>query len=324
MSTDPIPIPSEPADRKGDVGRHAYLVDLPTLGLAFLVYAAFVVLTLTYHALPWWLVLPLGASTVCLQGSLQHEAVHGYPFRRRWANHALIGWPLWLWLPHGSYVRSHLTHHMDQNLTDPERDPESNYVTQAQWQTMSGLHRLVRRAMATLAGRLILGPGYYTILVFVDLYRALEQRDWLSLRPWIWHLVMLAIILWWVLGICRIPFLEYVLLFAYPGTSMTVLRSYAEHRARTEVNARTIVCESGYFWNFMFLGNNFHALHHAEPGLVWYRRQTRYQEKKAEILARNENYTITGYTELARRYLCKAKEPLIHPFIGAGSKPAAE
>jgi fatty acid desaturase len=310
-------------DGKGDVGRHIYVVDGPTFGLALFVYAAFFLLTANYHALPWWLVLPLGASTICLHGSLQHEAVHGYPFRWRWANHALIGWSLWLWLPLGSYIQTHLKHHRDQNITDPELDPESNYVTQAQWQKMSQPHRLLRRSMATLAGRLVLGPGYFTYVAIADALRAARRGDWLSVRPWAWHAATLVVILWWVIGICRIPFLEYVLFFAYPGTSMALLRSYAEHRASRDVKERTVICESGWFWNLMFLGNNLHALHHAEPGLVWHQRRSRYLVLKDKILTENGNYLMRGYGELAGRFLFKPKEPLIHPLIRTESPSAA-
>src|SRR4029453_660754 len=59
-------------------------VDWPTLALAAGVYGAFASLIWFYHDLSWWLVLPLGAAIVCLQGSLQHEAIHGYPTRWSW------------------------------------------------------------------------------------------------------------------------------------------------------------------------------------------------------------------------------------------------
>src|SRR5688572_31135365 len=59
----------------------SYFIDWPTLILAIGVYATFGIITLNYHAMPWWLVLPLGAMIVCLHGSLQHEATHGFPTR---------------------------------------------------------------------------------------------------------------------------------------------------------------------------------------------------------------------------------------------------
>jgi fatty acid desaturase len=80
-------------------------IDWPTLALAAGIYGAFAGLTWFYHDLPWWLVLPLGAAIVCLQSSLQHEAVHGYPTRWSWLN-ALIAAPCSIWLPYGSIAAS--------------------------------------------------------------------------------------------------------------------------------------------------------------------------------------------------------------------------
>ena len=55
-------------------------VDLPTLALAGATYIGFGLVTWFHHALPWWVIMPLGGYFVALHGSLQHEAVHGYPF----------------------------------------------------------------------------------------------------------------------------------------------------------------------------------------------------------------------------------------------------
>ena len=76
---------------------------------------------------------------------------------------------------------------------------------------------------------------------------------------------------------------------------------------------RSIICDSGPFWSFMFLHNNLHALHHAEPALVWYRRPARYRATKESLLAGNGHYYISGYWALARAYLFRPKEPLLHP-----------
>ena len=76
--------------------------------------------------------LPLGGYVVCLHGSLQHEAVHGFPFRRRLWNSAIVFPSLWLWLPYTHYRETHLRHHRNDDLTFPV-DPESNYLTPEAW-----------------------------------------------------------------------------------------------------------------------------------------------------------------------------------------------
>ncbi len=112
---------------------------------------------------------------------------------------------------------------------------------------------------------------------------------------------------------CDIAPWTYILLIAYPGTSMALLRSYAEHRAMPNEKHRTVILEAGPFWSLMFLWNNLHALHHHEPGLVWWKRAGRYQELKDMLLAGNGHYFVPGYAALAKDYLLSPKEPLIHP-----------
>lgn len=304
---------------KWNLGRHDYRVDVPTLGLAIAIYAAFALLTWNYHFLPAWLVLPAGASLVCLHGSLQHEAVHRYPFRSLRLNRWLVGWPLWLWLPYDIYRRSHLKHHIDENLTDPVLDPESNYLASEQWSRLPPPLRLLRRAMATVAGRVLIGPAYFTARVWRDFAIALRRRDRRQLRPWLWHVGTMAVLLFWIVGVCGIPLWAYIACFAWPGTSMTLLRSYAEHRAHPEAGKRSLMLEAGWFWSLMFLNNNLHALHHAEPGLAWYKRPGAFRGRKAEWLDRNGGYAMPGYGWLAGRYLLRAKEPLIHPGMSAGA-----
>jgi fatty acid desaturase len=298
---------------KGDTGRIAYTIDWPTVGLAAAIYISFFLTTYFWTALPWWLLPILGTFIVGLHGSLQHEAVHGYPTRSTVVNLLIAGWALWLWLPYGTYRRTHLQHHIDEQLTDPTKDPESNYVTPTQWAAMSPLHRAVRLSMGSMAGRFILGPIYFAVMNYRELGEAILKRDRRILTPWIWHAFALAGILGWVIGVCHMPFWVYVLCFAYPGTSVALIRSFAEHKWSPEHNHRSAIVESGWFWSFLFLYNNLHILHHLEPGLAWHRRPARYREIRDQLIATNGGYVIRGYSELARRYLLTPKEPLLHP-----------
>lgn len=288
-------------------------VDWPTAAVAGGVYMAFGLLTWFYHWLPWWLVLPAGGYVVCLHGSLQHEAVHGYPTRHRWLNTLIVLPSLWLWLPYTSYRETHTTHHRDEHLTSPTLDPESNYLTSAQWQAFGPLRRVVRRAMATLLGRLVLGPPYFVLLTIRTLMHAILRGDVRQLRHWLAHAPGVAIVLVWVLAVCRIPFGEYVLLFVYPGVALTLMRSYAEHRAGREVNARTAITETGPLMSLAYLNNNLHLVHHLDPGAPWHRRAAEYRARRAELLALNQGYVIRGYGELVARYLVRPKEPILHP-----------
>ncbi|HMC18142.1 MAG TPA: hypothetical protein VKH16_02910, partial [Gemmatimonadales bacterium] len=58
-------------------------VEMPTLGVALLVYGGWLAVTLAYGHWPLIIVAPLAAVLVTLHGSLQHEIVHGHPTRWR-------------------------------------------------------------------------------------------------------------------------------------------------------------------------------------------------------------------------------------------------
>jgi len=288
-------------------------IDGPTLALAVGIYGAFGVLTWFARDLAWWVILPLGAFIVCLQSSLQHEAVHGYPTPWRWVNYAIAAPALWLWLPYGINRRDHLQHHIDENLTDPRLDPESNYLSAQAWAEMSLAHRTARGLMATLLGRITIGPLYYAMQALGDLVVASGRGDRDQLKHWTIHAFFVAALLWWVTQACGISFGEYLVLFAWPGTGLALIRSFAEHRAAPDVAARTATVEAGWLMRFLFLNNNLHALHHADPSAPWHQRPATYSRQRAEILGRSRYHLVSGYFHLFRNHLLDAKEPLLHP-----------
>ena len=116
-----------------------------------------------------------------------------------------------------------------------------------------------------------------------------------------------------MLVVCDIPLWAYILFFAYPGTSLTLVRSYAEHRAAGPVQQRTVICESNWFWSWLFLYNNLHLIHHRHPRLAWHQRRPRYLAEKAHLAAEQGYYTIKGYGAIFARYFLRAKEPMVHP-----------
>ncbi len=296
----------------------AVSIDLPTMGLAVGIYLAFGFLTWFHNALPWWVVAPLGGYIIALHGSLQHEAVHGFPSREAWMTELTVFPSLWLWLPFSVYRDAHLAHHRDENLTCPLTDPESNYLTPTIWEALGPFHRLVRRALTTLAGRLIIGPLYVVWRAGRYIQVAIRVGDRGYLARWLHHLPAVAVVLVWVLAVCRIPLWQYLLLYVYPGLSLTLLRSYAEHRAALPVGERIATVRANPVLAFLYTFNNLHALHHAEPATPWYHRPARYRLRQAELDQANGGYIIQGYGELFRRYLLSGKEQPVHPFAGRG------
>jgi fatty acid desaturase len=292
--------------------------------VAAVIYVVFGLLTWFYHALPWWLILPIAAYLIAWHGSLQHEVVHGHPTPWRWLNELLVFPSLWLWAPYALYRDSHLTHHQDENLTDPREDPESFYVSPEAWAKLGPLGRGMHWCLNTLSGRLLFGPAFCAGIFIIGEIRRIARGDFTNVGAWLVHGAACAVVLVWALWVCEIPFVSYVLLFAYPGLSLTLLRSFLEHQAREDVGHRTAVVETGPIMSLLFLYNNLHTLHHAEPGLAWYHLPWRYRTERARLLESNGGYVYRGYAEVFARYLLWPKESPVYPLAGQAPHPAAK
>ena len=279
----------------------------PTLAVAAAIYAAFAALTLNHEALPWWALVLAGGYVAAWHGSLQHEVVHGHPTPSPGLNELLVFPSLWLWLPFRLYRQSHLRHHDTGVITDPLEDPESYYLTPAEWERCSGLRRLFLIANNTLAGRLLLGPVVCVKAVVAEEGGRMLKGDFSNARAWAMHLAGCALVLAWVIGVCGMGALEYVLLIAYPGMAFTLLRSFAEHQANFDHDARTVMVKSGPLMSLLYLNNNLHAIHHAEPATAWYCLPARARERPSD------EYAFRGYGEIVARYLFKPKEPVKYP-----------
>ena len=89
-------------------------------------------------------------------------------------------------------------------------------------------------------------PGHRPVLVGRGPGRS-RRGDRASLRIWLWHVPAVALVLLWVAGVCGIPLWQYLLLTVLPGTSLTLVRSFAEHKAAGTPLERTALVESGPF-----------------------------------------------------------------------------
>lgn len=287
-------------------------IEYPTLLLAIAIYGGLLLLTFFHDALPLPLLILLGGYFVAWQGSLQHEVVHGHPTPWAWVNHLLVLPSPWLVIPFGLYRESHLRHHRNELLTDPLEDPESYYLTARSWRRIGPLGRMLLRANNSLAGRLLLGPLLLTAQSSWDLFRALLRFDAKALAAWALHGLGVALVLLWALGVSGLSFWEYALYFVYPGLSLTLLRSFAEHRATTVVSERTATLEAEWPLALLFLNNNLHSVHHAQPGLPWYRIPAAWRATRPDQ-AEGAGEHFAGYRALVRRYLFSAKEHPLHP-----------
>jgi len=288
-------------------------VEWLTLGLLVPIYGGFALLTWFHQLLPLWLLVPAAGYVVAWHGSLQHEAIHGHPTASRRVNELLVLPNLWLWMPFRVYRDSHLLHHRDERLTDPLDDPESYYMTAEQWQRCGRLMRAVLQFRNTVAGRLLAGPPIAVAHLWREQLPRVLRGERRALVAWGLNLLGCALVLAWVMGVCGMPILEYLAVFVYPGIALTLLRSFAEHRAEEDPANRSVIVDAAWPMALLFLNNNLHALHHREPGVPWYRLPVRYRAMREALLQANGGYRFRGYGEILARYLLWPKEAVVHP-----------
>jgi fatty acid desaturase len=312
------------ADRSADWGAggptRGRRVEWPTVVLAATIYVGWLAATWWHAGLPWPLRAALGGWLLAWHGSLQHEVIHGHPTPWRRLN-ALIGaTPLALWLPFERYQRSHLAHHATDRVTEPGADPETRYL-RAPTTRLARVGVLLARLQATLLGRMVLGP-------FVDLGRfvgaeaaAFAEAPGNSLKLWGVHALTAAPVLVWLLVVCRISLLDYGLTFVLPGAALTLVRSFAEHRADPVPARRVAVVERAPVLGLLFLNNNLHAAHHAWPGVAWFRLPELYRRKREAVLSGNGGLVYDGYREVFARYLFRRHDDPVHPALAAERAP---
>lgn len=287
-------------------------VEWPTLLVFVATYAVWAIATTLIWDLSPALAILTAAVAIAQYSSLSHEVLHGHPFRSRRLSEALVFPGLTVFVPYLRFKDLHLQHHFDPSLTDPYDDPESNYVDPAVWARLSAPARALLRFNNTLAGRMLLGPAISTWALVRGDVRAIRAGDRRVALAWALHLPGVALVALWLFTLGTMPVWAY-LLAAYIGWSLLKIRTYLEHRAHDTARARTVVIESQGPLAFLFLNNNFHAVHHMHPGVAWYRLPGLYAARKDHYLRRNDAYVYRSYVEIFRQYLFAPKDPVPHP-----------
>ncbi len=283
-------------------------VEWPTLIVAGCIAAGLAALLVVHDRLPLPITLVLLAVLGAWYGSLQHEVVHGHPTPWPRLNVSLVGAPLGLVYPFWLYRGDHIEHHATTELTDPDRDPESPYLHRAAWDTAPQLLRMLLTWRCTLLGRMVLGPGFAIASVGRRLAGHVidDDRRWITIRFLCADVMVLVGAQW--LGL---PAWEFALGFGYMGMSLTLVRSFAEHRAALD-GPHTAIVNSRGFWALLFLNNNLHVDHHRHPGVAWYRLPALHR-----VAARSAGTvhidTYSGYLEVFRRFLVRPIAPVVHP-----------
>ncbi len=249
-----------------------------------------------------------------LHSSLQHEIIHGHPFRSRQANTILGSLPIGIWIPFERYRDLHLKHHHDHSLTDPYDDPESNYLPRNAWRELPRYIQSMLWFNNTLLGRMSFGPAISLAHLYHQDLGLIRHHDPAILRAYLWHglglvavgtvLMFVSTMPWWLYGVC-----------AYLAMSVLKIRTYLEHCAFETVTHRTAIVEDRGLLSLLFLNNNLHAVHHRRPGMPWYELPRHYRQHRATYVKSNNGYVLPSYRFVIRQYLLRCKDPVAHPWV---------
>lgn len=294
-------------------------IEWPTLLLLMLTYAVWGAGTLLWDRSALVSIVLMGVA-IAQFSSLQHEALHGHPFRNAALNEALVFPALTLFIPYRRFRDAHLQHHFDPSLTDPFDDPESNYRDPAEWARLPGWRRMLLRLNNTLAGRMLLGPVLGTLRFIAVELTVLRQPA--VRQAWACHAVGLAMVLGW-LWWAGMPVRAY-LIAVWLGFALLKIRTFLEHRAHDTVRARTVVIEDRGPLSLLFLNNNFHVVHHMHPSVPWYDLPALYAARRDHYLRRNEGYVYRNYAQIFRAHFLRAKDPVSHPVWPVRKAPLSD
>ncbi|MFM2390979.1 MAG: hypothetical protein RLZZ437_2534 [Pseudomonadota bacterium] len=295
------------ADRTQDV------IEWPTLLVLVATYAIWLYATSGIYSWSPILGIIITGLAITQFSSLQHEALHGHPFRAAWLNELLVLPSVTLTVPFGRFRDTHLAHHHDPVLTDPYDDPESNYLDPAIW---SGLPRGIQLLLLlnnTLLGRIVLGPLIGNYLWLRGEARLILQGDRAVIRDWGLNTLGLIPVVAW-LWVASMPWWAY-LIAAWIGHGLLKIRTFLEHRAHDLCRARSVIVEDKGPLALLFLNNNFHAVHHMHPQVSWYKLPSLYVSQIEHYQRRNEGYVFRSYAPIFRAFLWRVKDPVAHPLM---------
>ncbi len=286
-------------------------VEWPTIAIAGSIAFGFAAMLTLGDRLP----VPATILVLALLGawynSLQHEVIHGHPTPWERANRWLVLAPITVLFPFDRYRETHLAHHRDEILTDPELDPESYYVTEAAWTRRGPGARALLLGLQTLLGRMLLGPFVYGSRFWGRMLTALPS-DPAARRQAMTHVLAVGGVLA-VVVVAPLSLVEYLVGTVWLGASVSFIRSFAEHRTGPQ-GLRTAVVHSGWFFSLLFLNNNLHVTHHRLPGLAWYRLPVAHAASDDDERAVAGAGLYRGYGEIVRRFAVRPTWVPVHTY----------
>jgi len=286
--------------------------DWLTLVLMTGVYGFWVWLMFIQNGLSGWGLAVLCAPLLTMHSSLQHEFMHGHPFRHQGVNDVLAMFSIGILVPYFRFKDTHLFHHTDARLCDPYDDPESWYQPESDWNRRSRVSQAIFNFNNTLIGRLMLGPAIGVFGFFkcdmMQFGRGAAHIGW----KWGLHLVLAAVLLLAISMWGNLSVLQYFVA-AYLGMSLLMVRTFIEHQVHEKIRGRSVIIETGGLFSLLFLNNNLHAVHHAYPGLAWYRLPGLFTANRDRFLKLNDGYSFKNYLQVFLKYGLRRKENVPYP-----------
>jgi fatty acid desaturase len=282
-----------------------------TLGLLAATYALWIFGTTWASQISPLLGILLTGIAIAQFCSLQHEMLHGHPFRAALLNEALVFPGLSLTVPYRRFRDTHLAHHHDPILTDPYDDPESNYLDPAVWDRLDPAAKLLLRLNNTLLGRITIGPLLGNALWLKTEFALIRAGNRAVIRDWLLHLAGVALVVWWISSAAMSGWAY--LGAAWIGHGLLKIRTFLEHRAHALPRARTVIIEDRGPLALLFLNNNLHVVHHMHPTAPWYELPVLYAANTDHYQRHNDGYRYQSYAEVFSKYLLRAKDPVPHP-----------
>ena len=272
-----------------------------TLLVVVAVYGLTVLTVVRYEVLTPWLAIPMLAVLGAWHLSMQHEVLHGHPFKNQFLNDAIGGIPVTLWIPYLAFKKDHHEHHLS-DLTNPALDNESYYVSQEQWDKAGRIRRAAWTANRTILFRIFVWTIVSTMTYVLSVLKRAARNEKSDRLAVVLHVVGVVFVVYLVL-LSNMPLWQFALGTVYGGRILNAIRPFPEHKYQSGVETRTAMIMAGRFMSLLMLNNNLHVAHHEEPGVPWYRYDNLMQRVNAVERARDAGVLYEGgYAEIFRRF----------------------
>ena len=275
-----------------------------TLLVVVAVYGLTVLTVLRYEVLTPWLAIPMLAVLGAWHLSMQHEVLHGHPFKNQFLNDAIGGIPVTLWIPYLAFKKDHHEHHLS-DLTNPALDNESYYVSQEQWDKAGRIRRAAWTANRTILFRIFVWTIVSTMTYVLSVLKRAARNEKSDRLAVVLHVVGVVFVVYLV-SLSNMPLWQFALGTVYGGRILNAIRPFPEHKYQSGVETRTAMIMAGPFMSLLMLNNNLHVAHHDEPGVPWYGYHKLMNRVNAVERARDAGLLYEGgYAEVFRKFSFK-------------------